>query len=427
MSEKVYIYHSDLSSFKLKALNWFWLGFFMYSFFFTVSSRPGVNNQLTQLFQLLGIGVMVVSAISFINFKVNNKYLLVLIRLYFFWLITIILRGYTTDYGFIKRILFDAWFGVFLYASPLFLFFPKNLAAYKRFFDVAFIFGFISIGLWFINRDFVLTESIKESDGKGIVETIARNFSIPIEVLLITYFYHPKWKKIVAWGVFFITLFVAVTAGRRGLIIMTVAPAVVAYIVYLYKARVKLFVIVGSVAVGIFLMDYGLRIYTENDTFRYLRQRGMVDTRGGVEEMFFQDMKTIDWIIGRGMNGEYWCPGIEEGTDTGYRIVIETDFLQIILKGGIISLALLLFISIPPIFLGLFRSKNYLTKGAAAWIFLELLNMYPATTNTFSLHYAFFWIAIGMCYSPQIRNLPEAYIKAYFKKKDNKSFLSHFI
>jgi hypothetical protein len=121
-------------------------------------------------------------------------------------------------------------------------------------------------------------------------------------------------------------------------------------------------------------------------------------------------MKTTDWIIGKGMLGEYYCPGIDsgDGTFTAYRGVIETGYLQMILKGGILSLLLYLLIIIPAIIKGVFYSKNILSKAAGIWVFLSLIDLYPATVTAFSMQYLLVWISIGICYSKEIRNMPES-------------------
>ena len=146
-------------------------------------------------------------------------------------------------------------------------------------------------------------------------------------------------------------------------------------------------------------------------------ERGKEDTRGGVEEYFYSDMKTQDWIIGRGIDGKYYCPDVRQEVITNYRGVIETGYLQTILKGGLISLGLFLLIAIPAIFKGLFHSKNLLSRGAAIWILYVLICSYPAVINTFTLRYLLVWIAIGICYSPKIRNEPDKDIRDFFLAK----------
>lgn len=86
-------------------------------------------------------------------------------------------------------------------------------------------------------------------------------------------------------------------------------------------------------------------------------------------------MDTKDWIIGKGVVGEYYCP--TGATEDGYRQVIETDYLQIILKGGIISLGLLFLIAIPAIFKGLFYSKIYFQKLQPFGFYFGLLIYFP--------------------------------------------------
>ena len=90
--------------------------------------------------------------------------------------------------------------------------------------------------------------------------------------------------------------------------------------------------------------------------------------------------------------------------------MIETDYLNIILKGGIISLVLLFMIAIPAIIKGLFYSKNILSKAAAFWIILWFMELYPANVNSFSLNHILVWISIGICYSKEIRSHSDSYV-----------------
>jgi hypothetical protein len=97
-----------------------------------------------------------------------------------------------------------------------------------------------------------------------------------------------------------------------------------------------------------------------------------------------------------------------------YRRGIETDYLTIILKGGIISLGLMLLIVIPAIIKGLFQSKNLISKAAAIWIFFYLIDLYPSPVTAFSLNYLLVWISVGICYSKEMRGLSDIKIKEIF-------------
>ena len=398
-----------------RALHLFWLGYTIFIFFYSVTADVTVNFVIVQLFQTMGLGLMGVGAFQLIQLKFDSAYIGLLFRFYMVWLVLVVVRGATTDYELIKKLLYDGWFGVFKYAAPLLLLMPRNLYFYKKLFEVIVIAGVLCVLLYLINIEPLLSKNLLDPRGKDILETVSRSLGVSAGFIIMTYMYQSRTKKILAWIITLITIFFAIKIARRGLIIMCLAPMIVAYIVYLYEAKVKSFVIVGSVLLAVGVVDYGLNVYMKSDTFRYLQQRGLEDTRSGVEIMYYRDMDVIDWTIGKGMNGGYYCPGIDMGYSSGYRTVIETDFLQIILKGGLISLGLFFLIALPAIYQGFFQSKNVLSKAAAAWILLALINMYPSTVNTFTLNYLMVWIAIGICYSPVIRNMPEEVVKNYFQ------------
>jgi hypothetical protein len=127
-------------------------------------------------------------------------------------------------------------------------------------------------------------------------------------------------------------------------------------------------------------------------------------------------MKSTDWIIGRGINGQYYCPHFDPNSLTDYRPIIETDYLNIILKGGIISISLFLLITLPAAVKGIFYSNNNLSKAAGFWILIWLMNLYPTTVVAFNLNYLLFWIAVGICYNKKIRSIPEDLMKVYFSR-----------
>lgn len=162
---------------------------------------------------------------------------------------------------------------------------------------------------------------------------------------------------------------------------------------------------------------YASTIYNINNNklFGFISKRGEEDTRTPVELYFYSDFKKIDWLIGRGINGEYFCPDIDQDQITDYRSYIETGYLEFILKGGIIYLAIYLLILIPAVILGLFNSKNIFSKAAALWIVISFISIYPSTVNTFSLNYLLIWISVGICYSEKIRRLADEEIEFLLK------------
>jgi hypothetical protein len=192
---------------------------------------------------------------------------------------------------------------------------------------------------------------------------------------------------------------------------MSFSILVLSLFFYQYANKTRVINIVLSLFFVSIVTFAAIKTYENNqkNTFGLITQRIGQRTRTEVEQYFYRDLQSKDWIFGRGMNGQYFCPGVNEGIGkiTIYRKVIETGYLQIILNGGLISLILLLMISIPAIIKGVFYSKNILSKAAGVWIILFLLFMYPGTMTIFSLYYLLVWISIGICYSNEIRQISD--------------------
>jgi hypothetical protein len=193
--------------------------------------------------------------------------------------------------------------------------------------------------------------------------------------------------------------------ARRGLTSTLLLILIAAYFLYLFSTRKKLLIIYLSVLFISLGALYATSIYkiSNNKLLNFIAQRGDTDTRSGVEDYFYDDLKEKDWLIGKGINGKYYCPDVIEDQLSDYRDYIETGYLQIILKGGIVRLGLFLLIALPAVILGLFSSKNILSKASALWIIIAVLSLYPATVESFNLQYLLVWISIGICYSKSIR------------------------
>lgn len=411
--DEAYVKHLTLQKKDQLFLDLFWLGFITYTLGYSISQTTYVSWIICQAFQSLGIIFMLVAAFSQIQYRFDNLYLRFIFTFYLLWLISVMLRGFTLDYTEIKILLFDAWFGVLLYFTPLLLLFPRNLFFYKRLFDAILVLGvaFLLLTLVFIKQ--ILFADFEDLVSRGIVEIFSRTLAIPSAFVLLTFIYHTKQRKLISLVILTVPILLAIIKARRGLILMSVLPLMVAYVFYLYESKAKTLVIIFTVLVFSVVIGYGLSVYEESALFSKLKDRGLEDTRTTVEICFYKDMSTLDWLIGKGLLGQYYCPGIDLGNPSGYRSVIETDYLQTILKGGILSFGLMLLITLPAAFLGLFKSKNLFSKAAGAWIVLALFNMYPSSVNTFTLNYLLVWISVGIGYSKAIRLLPDEVLKLY--------------
>jgi hypothetical protein len=315
-----------------------------------------------------------------------------------------------------KNSLFNPFGGMFLYAVPLVLLIPKPPKFYKLIFLTILVLGIIylihlSIGA----PEFLNT---KDDSSRDRFEIFVKALALPSGFILMTYKYHPKKTKIFALIVLCAALFLAIYRARRGLVFITGSVFIFTFLIFIYLNKRKMVLLIFSILAGSLMFGYAVSMlnFGGSKLLDKVIERGTEDTRSGVEDYYYADMQFKDWVIGRGMSGMVAAPiQIEEDSPTpGFREGIETDYLNIILKGGIISFGLLLLIAIPAIFLGLFFSNNALSKAAALWIILWLISLYPSTVTTFTMNYILVWIAIGICYSKLVRNMSDHVLKEYF-------------
>lgn len=399
-----------ITSKDLKFISIFWIGFFIYTIGYLIQIMGRLNILTTQLIQGLGLALILSTGIYLTQFKIKNKYLARLFAIYCIWQLIIIFRGVNFNFDSLKNELTDATYGILLYFAPLIILFPQNFKIYRKLFDFIIIFG-----VFFILFDIVFIEELldRSAQTQDVIEYFAKSLGIPCGFILLTYKYHNNKKIVISFCVMILALLFSIYKARRGLSFICLSILVTSYFLYLFSTKRKLLVIYLSILITIIGMFYISTKYqtNKNGLFSFISERGDEDTRTGVEIYFYNDMTAKDWLIGKGMNGEYFCPGIGENQLTDYRNLVETGYLQIILKGGILKLLLYLLITIPALILGLFYSKNILSKASGFWILISLISLYPTTIESFSLPYFLIWISAGICYSEEIRQLSDKKIQ----------------
>ena len=152
------------------------------------------------------------------------------------------------------------------------------------------------------------------------------------------------------------------------------------------------------------------------------------DTRTMVFEDFAIDFsKWPDLLFGRGALGTTYSPRFitlqelyNENENVfrfpyGHRLEVESGYLQIILKTGLLGLIPLVIIGLRAMFLGFYRTKNNLTIICAFIVLERLILMYPFGLPAYSIDYILFWLCIGACLSKKIRSLSNTSIYLLFK------------
>lgn len=406
-----------LSKSKLKNLDFFWYGFALYtiSAAFAATDDLYIGAALCQGLQIVGLGLIFIGGASVMKNKFDNKYLQIIFTIYILYSLTIISRGIQTDFKSLKNLLFDPTFGVFAYLAPLVLLLPRNIGAYKKIFTVLFIFGISFIGCIVLSYEVVHNPDWYNVQSLIFIETFCGLLSLPVGFLLFTYVYHDNKKNLFALIVSIIALYFLIYRARRGSLFMEGSTILAAGVVYLIYTKRKALIIGVTILFAAFYFLFMTNIKLPG-VFAFLQSRSDEDTRTPVEQYMTASMTSRDWIIGKGMNGKYYCPIVLDVNDpSGSRTVIETGYLQIILKGGILSLSLLLLILIPAVYFGFFKSKNILSKAAAMFILLWIIYLKPVVGVAFSMHYVLAWISVGICYSKKINNLSDGQIKEYLR------------
>jgi hypothetical protein len=421
--------HSEIQSIYSKResliLNYFWIGFIIYTSAFAISATDQVNYVVCNVFQILGLMLLISASFFLVKLKIEDDYLKIVYLIYLVWTLGVIMRGFLFEYDFIKILLFDAYMGIFLYLTPLILLFPKDLIHIKKLFVVIVIVGavYVFYDLLFI-KDLIVNYDIKNS--QNIIEYFSKTLSIPCGFVLLTYIYHSKKMNLFALFVLGLTFLFCIIRARRALALLAIGPIIGSYFVYLFYSnnralKIIFFILLSiTITLGIAYSQTLMKYFSNKSATSWFMSRLSQDTRSEVEEYFYQDMKPSEWIVGKGINGQYYCPGVVEGEGriSVFRRGIETDYLTIILKGGIINLGLLLLIAIPAIIKGLFFSRNLLARASATWILFYLFDLYPAPVTTFTLNYLLVWISIGICYSKSFRNLTDEKIMIFFKNEE---------
>lgn len=410
-------------------LNYFWYGLTVYMIFFVLASAETsfLSAASCQAIQILGFIAMVVGGSNLMKFKFDDQYLKTLFTIHLLYSVTIILRGSQYDKDSLKLMFLDPTFGILPYFTSVVMLLSRNIGFYKKIFQILLIFAgfYLVCVVLFYNtlHDYDRLNLVAQ----GLVENISVYLSLPIGFLLLNYVYFTGKKGLLQFGlkniyavfIIMVTLFFAIFRARRGLIFMCATTMACMGMIYIISTKKKA-LIIGVAVVLAAVASLSLSDIKLPTMFDFLMERGEEDTRTGVEVWMYDDMSSTDWVIGKGIKGKYYCPIVDNVNDAegaGYRDSIETGYLEIILKGGLVNLCLLLLMFVPAVYKGFFKSKNVLSKGAAMWVFLWIVYLYPSGGVVFTMNYILVWIAVGICYSEKIRNLSDNTIKIYLQDK----------
>jgi len=391
-----------------KNMNRFLIGILIFSISINFFS-DFLSNKV--MFILLVTGVAMASynwvkLASWVN--VSNWYLRISISLLILWELYIVCHGFIFQLPFIWDHLFTDNRAM-SYLLPFAVFLPVTNAVFlQKTFDFAYKLGVAFL----LFLPFLLLYIL---DNQDFAEQYVWMLGCSCGFILLTFFYHSKKRVIVSFIVMFLSLFIITIMARRNIMITCACFLFVSLLIIpLFNKNITI------VKKGLFIFSFvtvvylGFNFFVSNETgmFQKITKRATSDTREEVFILYFLDMSDKDWIVGKGLNGTYFCPGIDKqwsgGEDPAHRdlddrVYIENGFLQLILNGGIIYLVLYMLVLVPAIILGLFLSRNLLSKGCAILILLFILDMIPFGLPTFSFRHFIVWFCVAICFSKQMR------------------------
>lgn len=233
---------------------------------------------------------------------------------------------------------------------------------------------------------------------------IASLLPIVIMVYLKKYLPQKKWRCFLATYVG--NILIAAFMARRGGLAMSVLYLVLAGMMYSLNdkrtSKIKMILMAVMVVGIVFVLFANL----SDSFFSTLIERGNVDSRSGVEESFYSDMKSqTDWILGRGWFGQYY-----EALTGYYRSAIETGFLALILRGGCLYLVPYVSCLLLSFYNGYFKSNNLFCKSFALLCLMQFLSLYPYGWPAFNFFHFIIWLGVWICNNCRIRQMTDQQI-----------------
>jgi hypothetical protein len=354
----------------------------------------------------ISLGLVVVGIIIIIyNFLVQrlfepfNGFFGFVFYLFIIWSLFIIFRPDGFSISLMRQNIVNKynWIG---FVAPLIVFMGIKQLSLNTLYRFIYLYGIVGIILFAINfQHYIVKPSINMNYDayRDYIKNVNKIFEalFTASFIIVSFrFVSNKYNKI-AFLSMALGLFLSTITARRSQIFMYLLMFIFSFYSYIFYSNNKskfirlLFVlfIISSIA---FLF------YIYLSSFSLILSRLEDNSRAPVEEYFFNSFRghTTDWIFGRGINGTYYSPIFADININPNRDIIETGYLYLILKGGVLYLFLFLYILLYSAYLGFFKSRNSISKGMAFYIFAHVIYLLPFGLPSFSLEYIIVWICV---------------------------------
>lgn len=332
-----------------------------------------------------------------------------LLKCLLFWNVTIIIRGILNDMsviGLIRMLQYPR--DVLYYLTPMIAFLFVSKIRLNIIFKWWLIGILISLLLVFYFRDVIMVKSLgalndfSDESGLSFYNYLAIAGFISASLSGLGFFLIcNQWKngleKIFVYFSVIAAFIPVLFLGRRG---ATVSLLLLVSLIYILKLKFKPHLI-ALLCIAVIILYYALLHYLTDieNALPILFNRLTDDTRTWAVDEFFRDFRgdVGSYLFGRGSKGMYYS------VTYGSRGLIESGYLDLILHGGIISLALTVCIYFYAAIMGFFYSRNRLINAMALFLFAQILILYPSTPINLSIGTFGTWFCVACCSNSRLR------------------------
>ena len=399
-------------------------------FYISVSTAFGNVVQLVGAFYYLWI---VLNAHKETRMPVCLRLCLVMLSI---WTFVLVIRMFFIDTNLIilrpfQKAVMDFFIGFRVW--PMFLIFIPYVFGYRHKIDMSY---FVKMGLMFaiffiiyypfafynmVNFQFSLYSANEEGNYQDFISnsTLGIGTLCPCFILLF-------WKKYMSFKVWFIilvacvaNLFITIHMARRGTTVLTLIYFVLLWYLYTAQSRLKGKLRMLAMATVMLASAYMVFVSLSDSFFSLIVERAEADTRSGVERSFYKYFSSqADWLFGRGLLGTYYDEIFGE-----QRFSIETGYLFIILRAGLLYLIPYVMLLMVSGIKGYFKSNNLFIKSIAIFMLMSVLELYPWGYPTFSFKFFIIWLGVIMCNSKYFLSMSDQeiqnvlFVKPIIKKR----------
>lgn len=258
--------------------------------------------------------------------------------------------------------------------------------------------------------------SLFKFTNNGYMQFLCEGFTLGAGLVVLTQRYHERRLNVLCYVVLVLGFLTATIHARRNLMLtsgcyMAAAACQLMFGTLIKSSTTRLMLIMTCIFT--LLCCTGFYMVNDRGMFGKITNRFSDNTREYVYLHYAADFGThqADLITGRSMMGTYECGGVEgEEGNGGQRSVVESGYLNNILKGGFIFLALYLTLMIRAVRRGL-KCHNALGK-ACAWILIfQLIDMFYFGIHSFNLKAYMLWMLVAVALNRDLMSKTDAEIQ----------------